>query len=49
MLYGWTPEIFGTKVRGTACGIASALSRVYVLTLPSISFMGTDDVCAEAE
>ena len=27
----WTPEIFGTKVRGTACGIASALSRMYVL------------------
>lgn len=26
----WTPEIFGTKVRGTACGIASALSRMYV-------------------
>ena len=24
----WTPEIFGTKVRGTACGTASALSRV---------------------
>jgi hypothetical protein len=47
VLYGWTPEIFGTKskfrdpylpgrvvdilynlVRGTACGIASALSRM---------------------
>ena len=28
----WTPEIFGTKVRGTACGIASALSRMYVPT-----------------
>ncbi|KAJ3004463.1 hypothetical protein NUW54_g4803 [Trametes sanguinea] len=28
VLYGWTPEIFGTKVRGTACGIASALSRI---------------------
>lgn len=26
----WTPEIFGTKVRGTVCGIASALSRMYV-------------------
>lgn len=26
----WTPEIFGTKVRGTACGTASALSRMYV-------------------
>lgn len=30
MLPSWTPEIFGTKVRGTACGIASALSRMYV-------------------
>jgi hypothetical protein len=30
VLYGWTPEIFGTEVRGTACGIASALSRMYV-------------------
>ncbi|THH16949.1 hypothetical protein EW146_g3782 [Bondarzewia mesenterica] len=30
VLYGWTPEIFGTKVRGTACGTASALSRMYV-------------------
>ncbi|KIM54189.1 hypothetical protein SCLCIDRAFT_1222239 [Scleroderma citrinum Foug A] len=28
VLYGWTPEIFGTEVRGTACGMASALSRV---------------------
>lgn len=28
VLYGWTPEIFDTKVRGTACGIASALSRM---------------------
>ncbi|KAJ7225962.1 MFS general substrate transporter, partial [Mycena pura] len=30
VLYGWTPEIFATKVRGTACGIASALSRMWV-------------------
>ncbi|KAL4073313.1 major facilitator superfamily domain-containing protein [Scleroderma yunnanense] len=28
VLYGWTPEIFGTEVRGTACGMASALSRI---------------------
>ncbi|KAG9096860.1 hypothetical protein FRC06_008248 [Ceratobasidium sp. 370] len=28
VLYGMTPEIFDTKVRGTACGIASALNRV---------------------
>lgn len=32
ILSSWTPEIFGTKVRGTACGIASALSRMYVLS-----------------
>ncbi|TBU48542.1 MFS general substrate transporter [Dichomitus squalens] len=34
VLYGWTPEIFGTKVRGTACGIASALSRVGGMIAP---------------
>ncbi|KAF8758787.1 Sugar transporter [Rhizoctonia solani] len=28
VLYGMTPEIFDTKVRGTACGTASALNRV---------------------
>jgi hypothetical protein len=30
ILYGWTPEIFSTNVRGSACGIASALSRMCV-------------------
>ncbi|KAG1732313.1 MFS general substrate transporter [Suillus lakei] len=30
----WTPEIFGTKVRGTACGIASALSRIGGMIAP---------------
>lgn len=34
VLYGWTPEIFTTAVRGTAYGTAGALSRMYVL-LPS--------------
>ncbi|ESK88018.1 membrane transporter [Moniliophthora roreri MCA 2997] len=34
VLYGWTPEIFGTEVRGTACGIASALSRVGGMIAP---------------
>ncbi|KAK7022151.1 MFS general substrate transporter [Favolaschia claudopus] len=34
ILYGWTPEIFATKVRGTACGIASALSRIGGMTAP---------------
>jgi MFS family permease len=34
VLYGWTPEIFATKVRGTACGTASALSRVGGMIAP---------------
>ncbi|KAA1469701.1 MFS general substrate transporter [Dentipellis sp. KUC8613] len=34
VLYGWTPEIFGTKVRGTACGTASALSRIGGMIAP---------------
>ncbi|KAI0695996.1 major facilitator superfamily domain-containing protein [Cytidiella melzeri] len=34
VLYGWTPEIFDTKVRGTACGIASALSRIGGMIAP---------------
>ncbi|KAF8625910.1 hypothetical protein AX17_006636 [Amanita inopinata Kibby_2008] len=34
VLYGWTPEMFGTKVRGTACGIASALSRIGGMIAP---------------
>ncbi|KAJ7250028.1 major facilitator superfamily domain-containing protein [Mycena haematopus] len=34
VLYGWTPEIFATKVRGTACGIASALSRIGGMIAP---------------
>jgi hypothetical protein len=35
-LFRWTPEIFGTKVRGTACGAASALSRMYVVLISCI-------------
>ncbi|KAG8737015.1 hypothetical protein FRC12_017314 [Ceratobasidium sp. 428] len=34
VLYGMTPEIFETKVRGTACGIASALNRVGGMIAP---------------
>jgi len=61
VLYGWTPEIFGTKselfihhlfsnkhysrppslVRGTACGIASALSRMSVLYIISFNLPDT--------
>ncbi|KAJ7143606.1 MFS general substrate transporter [Mycena crocata] len=36
VLYGWTPEIFATKVRGTACGIASALSRIGGIIAPML-------------
>lgn len=36
VLYGWTPEIFATKVRGTACGTASALSRVGGMIAPMV-------------
>ncbi|KAI0346052.1 MFS general substrate transporter [Trametopsis cervina] len=36
VLYGWTPEIFDTKVRGTACGIASALSRIGGMIAPLV-------------
>ncbi|GJE98431.1 MFS general substrate transporter [Phanerochaete sordida] len=39
VLYGWTPEIFGTKVRGTACGIASALSRIGGMIAPILGGM----------
>ncbi|KAH8981894.1 MFS general substrate transporter [Lactarius akahatsu] len=34
VLYGWTPEIFATRVRGTACGAASALSRIGGMIAP---------------
>ncbi|KAJ3787641.1 MFS general substrate transporter [Lentinula aff. detonsa] len=36
VLYGWTPEIFGTEIRGTACGIASALSRIGGMIAPAL-------------
>ncbi|TFY80123.1 hypothetical protein EWM64_g3887 [Hericium alpestre] len=39
VLYGWTPEIFGTKVRGTACGTASALSRIGGMIAPILGGM----------
>ncbi|KAM6494435.1 Major facilitator superfamily domain containing protein [Amanita muscaria] len=39
VLYGWTPEIFSTKVRGTACGTASALSRIGGMIAPLLGGM----------
>ena len=40
ILYGWTPEIFPTHMRGSACGIASALSRVCVVLPRSSDGLG---------
>ncbi|KZT44614.1 MFS general substrate transporter [Sistotremastrum suecicum HHB10207 ss-3] len=34
ILYGWTPTIFATELRGTACGSASALSRIGGIIAP---------------
>ncbi|KAF8527425.1 MFS general substrate transporter [Hysterangium stoloniferum] len=34
VLYGMTPELFATNVRGTACGTASALSRIGGMAAP---------------
>jgi sugar phosphate permease len=34
VLYGMTPELFATEVRGTACGTASALSRIGGMVAP---------------
>lgn len=28
VIYAYTPEVFDARVRGTACGIASALGRM---------------------
>ncbi|EDR13555.1 uncharacterized protein LACBIDRAFT_308613 [Laccaria bicolor S238N-H82] len=39
VLYGWTPEIFGTKVWGMACGITSALSRIGGMITPMFGGM----------
>ncbi|KAK4685766.1 hypothetical protein P7C73_g4374, partial [Tremellales sp. Uapishka_1] len=34
VLYGMTPEIFGTGIRGTACGTSAALSRLTGILAP---------------
>lgn len=36
ILYGWTPAIFSTNVRGTACGSASAFSRIGGIMAPLV-------------
>lgn len=39
ILYAYTPEVFESSVRGTACGIASALGRVAGIIAPLITGM----------
>ncbi|KAF9177669.1 hypothetical protein BGZ51_008469 [Haplosporangium sp. Z 767] len=33
VLYSYTPEVFPSDIRGTACGVAAAISRLYVKNL----------------
>lgn len=37
VLYGWTPEVFPTSVRGTASGIASFWGRLFSIITPIIA------------
>ncbi|GAA5891536.1 hypothetical protein JCM6882_004503 [Rhodosporidiobolus microsporus] len=37
VIYGWTPECFPTSTRGTACGLASALSRLSGIVAPLVT------------
>jgi MFS family permease len=37
VIYGYTPEVFESKVRGTACGIASAFGRVAGIIAPVVT------------
>ncbi|PKK64041.1 MFS general substrate transporter [Rhizophagus irregularis] len=37
VIYGYTPEVFESKVRGTACGIASAFGRVAGIIAPMVT------------
>lgn len=34
VIYSYTPEVFETRVRGTACGMAAAVSRLAGITSP---------------
>jgi len=36
ILYGWTPEVFPAPIRGTACGLASFLGRIFGIVAPQI-------------
>ncbi|KAH8919670.1 MFS general substrate transporter [Atractiella rhizophila] len=37
VLYSWTPQLFETRTRGTACGIASALNRLAGIIAPILT------------
>ncbi|KAI0243810.1 hypothetical protein L0F63_007406 [Massospora cicadina] len=37
VLYAYTPEVFDTKVRGTASGVASALGRIAGVVAPLVT------------
>ncbi|GAA99250.1 uncharacterized protein L969DRAFT_102623 [Mixia osmundae IAM 14324] len=37
IIYGYTPEVFEARIRGTGCGIASALSRVAGIIAPLLT------------
>lgn len=34
---GYTPEVFPSRVRGTACGLAAAFSRIAGITAPLLT------------
>ncbi|KAN0066024.1 hypothetical protein ACQY0O_000116 [Thecaphora frezii] len=36
-IYGYTPEVMGPQIRGTACGLASAISRVAGIIAPIVA------------
>lgn len=37
ILYGWTPENFDAPIRGTACGVASFVGRLFSIVSPLIA------------
>jgi nitrate/nitrite transporter NarK len=37
VLYGWTPEVFPTSVRGTACGLAGFWGRLFGIVSPLLA------------
>lgn len=37
ILYGWTPEVYGAPIRGTACGVASFWGRIFSIVSPLIA------------